>query len=128
MSQYSSIIFNLSKLNCITALWRKKSKEINVGLTRDKKNGPQFYNQVVDVPRQAPEVKHIKKKPENKYREFMVSTTYKNVTKPLKMSILAKPFPEPVNTMRSHVVSDQEKADLMLLESKLHSLFKNLIQ
>lgn len=45
------------------------------------------------------------------YRNFSVSTTQKNTILPLKLSKLAKPFPDPVKVMPSHTVSDQDKAD-----------------
>lgn len=45
------------------------------------------------------------------YRTFSVSTTQKNTILPLKLSKLAKPFPDPVKVMPSHTVSDQDKAD-----------------
>lgn len=48
-----------------------------------------------------------------KSRVFELSTTYKCITQPLKMSKLASPFPEPVKIMPSHTVSDQEKAEQM---------------
>ncbi|GJQ75374.1 hypothetical protein Trydic_g23550 [Trypoxylus dichotomus] len=53
-----------------------------------------------------------------KYRKFEESNTFKNITLPLKMPKLASPFPEPVKVMPSHTVSDQEKAEQMLAESK----------
>lgn len=45
------------------------------------------------------------------YRAFDVSVTQRNTILPLKMSKLAKPFPDPVKVMPSHTVSDQDKAD-----------------
>ncbi|KAJ8975512.1 hypothetical protein NQ317_010627 [Molorchus minor] len=53
------------------------------------------------------------------YRAFPVSTTYKNVTLPLKSSKLASPFPEPVKLMPSHTVSDQDKAAQMQAECRI---------
>lgn len=41
------------------------------------------------------------------------------MTLPLKMPKLANPFPDPVKIMSSHTISDQEKADQMLAESKV---------
>ncbi|KAJ8919762.1 hypothetical protein NQ315_006291 [Exocentrus adspersus] len=55
----------------------------------------------------------------NGYRMFTASTTYKNVTLPLKSSKLANPFPEPVKVMPSHTVSDQEKAEQMQAECRI---------
>ncbi|KAJ8936742.1 hypothetical protein NQ318_016113 [Aromia moschata] len=58
------------------------------------------------------------------YRQFPASTTYKNVTLPLKSSKLASPFPEPVKMMPSHTVSDQEKADQMQADFRLPMVAK----
>ncbi|KAK9696122.1 hypothetical protein QE152_g32104 [Popillia japonica] len=54
-----------------------------------------------------------------KRREFDDSVTRMNVTLPLKAPKLAKPFPDPVKTMYSHTLSDQEKAEHMLAETKM---------
>lgn len=54
-----------------------------------------------------------------KQRRFEVSKTYANVTLPLKAPKLASPFPDPVKIMSSHTVSDQEKAEQMLAESRI---------
>lgn len=63
--------------------------------------------------------------PLKRYTHFMVSTTCKNVTLPLKMSKLAKPFPDPVKVMSSQIISDQDKADQMFAESRLAPVFGN---
>ncbi|CAG9761315.1 unnamed protein product [Ceutorhynchus assimilis] len=53
------------------------------------------------------------------YRQFEASSTYKNLVLPLKVSKLSNPFPSPVKMMRSHTVSDQEKADQMQSERRV---------
>lgn len=63
-------------------------------------------------------------KMEKRYGNFMVSPTYKNVTLPLKLSKLAKPFPDPVSVMTSHTISDQEKAEQMLAESRFQDFYR----
>lgn len=52
-------------------------------------------------------------------REFEDSKTRMNITLPLRPPRLANPFPDPVKVMESHTVSDREKADQMLAETKM---------
>ena len=52
------------------------------------------------------------------HRRFEQSKTYANITLPIKAQKLANPFPDPVKMMASHTVSDQEKANQMLAESR----------
>ncbi|CAH0546629.1 unnamed protein product [Brassicogethes aeneus] len=59
-----------------------------------------------------------------RYRNLMDSNTKKNITQPLKMSKLAKPFPDPVKVMSSHIISDQEKAEQMLAESRSQDFYR----
>lgn len=57
-------------------------------------------------------------------QEFVESKTRASVTLPLKVPKLAKPFPDPVKVMYSHTVSDQEKAEQMLAETKQAKQFQ----
>lgn len=52
---------------------------------------------------------------QSQYRRIEMSTTQKNITKPLKGPRLANPFPEPVKVMPSDTVSDSEKAEKNLI-------------
>jgi len=51
-------------------------------------------------------------------RRFQVSKTCANAILPLKSVKLANPFPEPVKMMMSRTVSDEEKAEQMLADSR----------
>ncbi|RZC38859.1 neurofilament heavy polypeptide-like [Asbolus verrucosus] len=58
-------------------------------------------------------------------RRFQVSKTYANAILPLKSVKLANPFPEPVKMMMSRTVSDDEKAEQMLAESRSQRNFSD---
>lgn len=87
---------------------------------------PSMQRQVYKCPTEMPQnqAEPTEKIEAEKTMRLMRSTTYKNVTLPLKMSKLAKPFPDPVKVMPSHTVSDQDKAEQMLNDSKMQALYR----
>ncbi|XP_049818707.1 uncharacterized protein LOC126264497 [Aethina tumida] len=87
---------------------------------------PHVYRCPTEMPQNQANEAQTKQKivHEAEKRNFLASTTYKNVTLPLKTSKLAKPFPDPVKVMPSHTVSDQDKAEQMLADSRMQALYR----